>query len=111
MFDFTLGPLDHGFDGIAHRVLGDLCFSKLKSVAKNRHVAEVVPQLINIALRLFPEPFEQEAAIMFGREDLRPLRQTEGSELTFESEPQVAGERVASKASIVGSIIESESES
>ena len=36
----------------------------------------MVAQLINVSLRLFPEPLEQETAIMFVREDVRSLSVT-----------------------------------
>ena len=61
-------------NGIAQRSLRDIGFAKLKSIAQHRDLARAFAQLLDITFRLLAETFEQQAAIMFRRQDLRAFR-------------------------------------
>src|SRR2546421_8846955 len=73
VFNVRLGARDHGFDRIAKHLFGHIGLAKLKSVTKHGGVVCVLAQLICVALRFFAKAFQQQAAEMFRRENLRTV--------------------------------------
>src|SRR5204863_2598833 len=71
MLDLAARPLDDRFHCVADAVLHDLGLAELKTVTKNRHVARPLAKQLDIFLGLLAEPFQEQTAIMFRRQDLR----------------------------------------